>query len=63
MTLKTSADNKLCAVKPIPTQQNFGLAQTERNCRQQFQKLDENGRELSKQAENSVGKGEIAHYE
>ena len=25
--------------------------------------LDENGRKLSKQAENTVGKGEIAHYE
>ena len=26
-------------------------------------KFDENGRKLSKQAENIVGKGEIAHYE
>ena len=26
-------------------------------------KLDENGRELSKRVENTVGKGEIAHYE
>ena len=26
-------------------------------------KFDENGRELSKQVENTLGKGEIAHYE
>ena len=26
-------------------------------------KFDENGRKLSKQVENNVGKGEIAHYE
>ena len=26
-------------------------------------KFDENGRKLSKQVENIVGKGEIAHYE
>ena len=26
-------------------------------------KFDENGRRLSKQVENNVGKGEIAHYE
>ena len=26
-------------------------------------KLDENRRKLSKRAENTVGKGEIAHYE
>ena len=39
---------------------NFRLFQTERVCRRQF---DENGRKLSKQEENTVGKGEIAHYE
>ena len=37
---------------------NFGLFQTERVCRRQFQ----NGRKLSKQVENTVGKGEIARY-
>ena len=26
-------------------------------------KFDENGKKLSKQVENTVGKGEIAHYE
>ena len=26
-------------------------------------KFDENGRKLSKQVENTLGKGEIAHYE
>ena len=41
---------------------NFRLFQTERVCRRQFQ-IDENGRKLSKQAENTVGKGEIACYE
>ena len=40
---------------------NFGLFQTKRVCRQQFQ-FDENGREFSKWVENTVGKGEIAHY-
>ena len=39
---------------------NFRLFQTERVCRQQFQK---NERKLSKQVENTVGKGEIACYE
>ena len=41
---------------------NFRFFQTERVCRRQFQ-LEENGRKLSKQVENTVGKGEIAHYE
>ena len=41
---------------------NFRLFQTERVCRRQF-KFDENGRKLSKLVENTVGKGEIAHYE
>ena len=41
---------------------NFRLFQTERVCRKHF-KLDENGRKTSKQAENTVGKGEIARYE
>ena len=39
---------------------NFRLFQTERICRPQFH---ENGRRLSKQVENTVGKGEIARYE
>ena len=41
---------------------NFRLFQTERVCRQHF-KFDKNGRKLAKQVENTVGKGEIAHYE
>ena len=40
----------------------FILFQTERVCRQQFQ-LNENGRNFSELAENTVGKGEIACYE
>ena len=39
---------------------NLRLFQTERVCRRQF---DENCRKLSKQVENTVGKGEIARYE
>ena len=38
---------------------NFELFQTDRVCRRQFQ----NRRKLSKQVENTVGKGEIARYE
>ena len=41
---------------------NFRLFQTERVPDDNF-KFDENGRELSKWVENTVGKGEIAHYE
>ena len=41
---------------------NFRLFQTKKVCRQQFQ-IDENGRNLSKQVENTVGKGEIARNE
>ena len=41
---------------------NFRLFQTERVCRRQFFRFDENGRKLSKWIENTVGKGEIACY-
>ena len=41
---------------------NSRLFQAERVCRRQF-KLDENEKKLSKQVENTVGKGEIAHCE
>ena len=41
---------------------NFRLFQIERLCRQQF-KIQENGRKSFKPEENTVGKGEIAHYE
>ena len=37
---------------------DFRLFQTDRICR-----LDENGRKISKQVENTVGKGEIARHE
>ena len=40
----------------------FRLFQTQRICRQQFQ-IDKNDRNFSKRLENTVGKGEIAHYE
>ena len=41
---------------------NFRLFQTKRVCRRNF-KFDENGRELSIQVENTVGKREIACHE
>ena len=41
---------------------NFRLLQIERVCRNNF-KFDENGAKFSKQVENTVGRGEIAHYE
>ena len=40
----------------------FRLFQTVEFANNNF-KFDENGRKLSKQVENTVGKGEIAHYE
>ena len=41
---------------------NFRLFQTERVSDDNF-RFDENGRKLSKQVENTEGKGEIARYE
>ena len=41
---------------------NIRLFQTERGSRQQSE-LDKNGRKFTKQVENTVGKGEIAHFE
>ena len=41
---------------------NFRLFQTKKIADENF-KFDENGRKLSKQVENTVGKGEIARYE
>ena len=41
---------------------NFRLFQTEEFADDNF-KYEENGRKLSKQVENTVGKGEIARYE
>ena len=42
---------------------NFRLFQTQRVFAYNNFKFGENGRKLSKQVENTVGKGEIAHYE
>ena len=41
---------------------NFGLCQTERVCRRQFEFDEKNGK-FSERVENTVGKGEIACYE
>ena len=49
----------IVVLNPLP---DFGLFQTERVADDNF-KFDENGRKLSKWVENTVGKGEIAHYE
>ena len=43
----------------FPKRQYLGLVQTDRVCRRQFH-FDENGKEISKWVENTVGKGEIA---
>ena len=50
--------------KPLTLSQitNFRFFQTERFADDNF-KFDENGRKFSKWVENTVGKGEIAHYE
>ena len=56
--LKQIADNILT----LSQMTNFRPYQTERVCRRQFQ-INENGRQLSKWVENTVGKGKIAHYE
>ena len=42
---------------------NFGLFQTKKKFADDNFKFDENGRQLSKRVENTVGKGEIARYE
>ena len=42
---------------------NFRLFRIERVFADDIFKFDENGRKLSKPLENTVGKGEIAHYE
>ena len=57
-TKNVTSDKQLTHYKKI----NFRLFQTERVCRRQFQNCL-NGRKLSKQVENTVGKGEIARYE
>ena len=41
---------------------NFRLFQTQKFVEDNL-KFDENGRKFSKEIENTVGKGEIAHYE
>ena len=41
---------------------NFGLFQAKEFADNNFE-FDENGRKISKRVENSVVKGEIAHYE
>ena len=49
-------------VKPITSQQNLDSSKLKEFADNNF-KFDENGRKLSKQVENTVGKGEIARYE
>ena len=49
-------------IYPLPKTSNFRLFQTDRVCRGKFQ-IVENIRKLSKRVENTVEKGETAHYE
>ena len=53
--------SKILSGNGLTQTSNFRLFQSERVCRRQ--KFDENGRKLSDWVENTVGKGEIAHYE
>ena len=55
-------ENEVCQTRSLTHYQmtNFRLFQTEKVCNFKF---DKNGTKLSKQVENTVGKGEIAHYE
>ena len=55
----------LAGYKPFTRQQNFRQVQIETGCMLSDDnlKFDENRRKFSKRVENTVGKGEIAHYE
>ena len=48
--------------QPFPKRQILDSSKLEEFTDDNF-KLDENGRKFSKRVENTVGKGEIAHYE
>ena len=48
--------------KPFPKRQILGSLKLKEVADDNF-KLNENGRNFSKWVENTVGKGEIAHYE
>ena len=49
-------------INPFPNDNFFYSSKFKALAEDNF-KLDENGRKFSKQVENTVGKGEIAHYE
>ena len=49
-------------LQPITRQQILDSSKLKKFADHNF-KFDENGRKLSKQVENTVGKGEIAHFE
>ena len=49
-------------LKPITRRQILDSSKLKESADDNF-KFDENGRKLSKQVENTVGKGEIARYE
>ena len=48
--------------QPFPKQQILGSSKLKGFADDNF-KFDENGRKFSERVENTVGKGEIAHYE
>ena len=49
-------------VEPFPKQQILGPSKL-KEFADDNSKFDENGKKLSKQVENTVGKGEIAYYQ
>ena len=53
---------ELCRFKPITNRQVLDSSKLKEFADDNF-KFDENGRNLSKCVENTVGKGEIARYE
>ena len=55
-----ASSEKMCEIKV--QMKNFDFSKP-KQCADDNFKFDENGRKLSKRVENTVGKGEIAHYE
>ena len=51
-----------CVVNPLPDDKNLDWSKLKQSSDDNF-KFDENSRKFFKRVENTVGKGEIAHYE
>ena len=52
----------ICAINPLPNDKILHSSKLKEFAEDNL-KFDENGKMLSKQVENTVGKGEIARYE